>query len=680
MIQRPDANPIPVEVQEQITGILAHYYDRGETERRQQRAPLDKIWHTARRFIAEPLFKLFEGKCAYCESPLGVTSAMEIDQFRPVAASDVDGSGSLEHYQWLRLEWANLYPACAACNRAKRGLFPVLGPRAEVGTPMAAIAEAEDALLIDPCRDEPREHLEFGSDGFVRALTERGAATIKILNLDRLPLIEARRLTWAETTRLLAARQVKAAWMDGREAYTAVVEAAQRQTILQNPTIELGAVALRSGVTPADEVLATDREAFRLTQRPIRSIEITNFKLLRDVKIKLPEPTAERAPWLVLLGENASGKSSLLQAIALALAGAVEASALIQPSRVLSRGASSGEVVLRFWDNDVPVKLGFERGRRVFTGTARPSATVRAFGALRHMERRRRQKVEERAHPVGIDQIVRPIARIEYPNRWLLNQSPQRFDVVARALKDLLPIPVDTLLEMRGSELMIRLGDVLTPLSMASAGYQAVIGIAVEIMKMVFEFWDTLDSAAAVVIVDELDAHLHPRWKMRIVSALRTAFPNIQFIVSTHDPLLLRGLRNDETALITRVEGVGTTVRTDLPPIEGMQVDEILTSSVFGLDSTIDPDTEALFDEYYFLIAHPQSASDAARVEELRSQLADRQSLGRNARESLMLAAAQQFLRENREREPLNPERLRPETVQHLREMFADVALPARRT
>ncbi|MEJ8630220.1 AAA family ATPase [Sphingomonas sp. I4] len=199
-------------------------------------------------------------------------------------------------------------------------------------------------------------------------------------------------------------------------------------------------------------------------------------------------------------------------------------------------------------------------------------------------------------------------------------------------------------------------------------------------MKMVFEFWTTLDSASAVVIVDELDAHLHPRWKMRIVTALRTAFPNIQFIASTHDPLLLRGLRNHEIALITRVDGVGTVVNTQLPPIEGMQVDEILTSSVFGLDSTMDPETEALFDEYYYLISHSQTDTDRARVAELRQRLADRESLGRNARENLMLEAAQKFLKETEDRPPLDMNRLRAETVQTLREMFADVSLPPRRS
>lgn len=681
LVQRSYSNPIPERLRAEAEAVLKDYYALSMTAQRQQRARLDRQWRASRRYLIEPLMELFRGKCAYCESKIGPTADVEIDTFRPVSASGLDGSGSTEHYQWLRVEWENLYPACPACNRAKRGLFPVDGPRAEIGTPIERIVNSEKALLLDPCRDEPAAHLEFIKDGMVVPLSRKGEATIQVLNLNRPQLVAARQETWSEVLHRMQIGEMKRDWISKDAAYTAVIEAAQKAAILSgNPTITLGPAQFRSAATPADEVLATSKEAFRLTQRPIRSIEVRNFKLLRDVNIELPAPSDERAPWLVLLGENASGKSSLLQAIALALAGAEEASKLTRASRVLSRGQSHGRIVIHFWDNDIPVRLDFERGRREFSGTQRPSATVRAFGALRHMERRSRENVDADVPLANIEQIMRPISRIEYPNRWLISRSPEQFDVIARALKDLLPIPVETLLVMSGSNLMIRLGDTSTPLSLVSAGYQTVIGVAVEIMKMVFEFWTTLDSASAIVIVDELDAHLHPRWKMRIVTALRTAFPNIQFIASTHDPLLLRGLRNHETALITRVDGVGAVVNTQLPPIEGMQVDEILTSSVFGLDSTIDPETEALFDEYYYLISHPQTDADRARIAELRERLADRESLGRNARENLMLEAAQKFLKETEDRPPVDMNRLRAETVQTLRDMFADVSLPPRRS
>lgn len=114
LVPRPYNNPIPYKVRVETEAVLNRYYSLSGAEQRQQRAPLDREWRVSRRYLVEPLMELFYGKCAYCESAIGLTSDLEIDQFRPMSASGLDGSGSMEHYQWLRIEWENLYPACSA--------------------------------------------------------------------------------------------------------------------------------------------------------------------------------------------------------------------------------------------------------------------------------------------------------------------------------------------------------------------------------------------------------------------------------------------------------------------------------------------------------------------------------------------------------------------------------------
>ena len=200
-VSRTHESPIPGSLRAETQAVLDEYYLRPDVDQRQQRAPLDRLWDRVRHHVREPLLHLFDRKCAYCESSLGITAEMEIDQFRPVSASDLDGTGSLGHYQWLRLEWENLYPSCPACNRAKRGLFPVRGQRADLRTPPPRIADAEHALLLDPCRDHPGRHLEFTADGMVRGLSEEGVITVKVLALDRPALVQARLYTWNETVR-----------------------------------------------------------------------------------------------------------------------------------------------------------------------------------------------------------------------------------------------------------------------------------------------------------------------------------------------------------------------------------------------------------------------------------------------------------------------------------------------
>ena len=55
---------------------------------------------------------------------------------------------------------------------------------------------------------------------------------------------------------------------------------------------------------------------------------------------------------------------------------------------------------------------------------------------------------------------------------------------------------------------------------------------------------------AGVVIIDEIELHLHPKWQREVVEKLRTAFPNIQFIATTHSPFIVQSLRRDELILL----------------------------------------------------------------------------------------------------------------------------------
>lgn len=197
-------------------------------------------------------------------------------------------------------------------------------------------------------------------------------------------------------------------------------------------------------------------------------------------------------------------------------------------------------------------------------------------------------------------------------------------------------------------------------------------------MRLLFERWDTLSSATAIVLIDELDAHLHPRWSMRVVQALRDAFPQVQFVASTHDPLTLRGLRNGEVALLRRDDDGKIVADQHLPALEGLQVNEILTSRVFGLDSTMDPETEALFDEFYHLRSLPADPARDARIAEIRARVGDREALGRSESERLMLQAAEEFVREAAG-SPDAGVALRAETLARLREIAARGAAKRRR-
>jgi hypothetical protein len=170
-----------------------------------------------------------------------------------------------------------------------------------------------------------------------------------------------------------------------------------------------------------------------------------------------------------------------------------------------------------------------------------------------------------------------------------------------------------------------------------------------DILRTVLTIWDEVEQAEGIVLIDELGAHLHPRWRMRVVGALRATLPRMQFIVSTHDPLCLRGLEDGEVIVLRRNERRQIVAITDLPPVKGLRVEQLLTSEHFGLGSTNDPEVDDLLTEYYRLRAQPRPSKQAAqRLAVVERRLMELEQLGTTERERLVLRAADDFIARRR--------------------------------
>jgi hypothetical protein len=115
---------------------------------------------------------------------------------------------------------------------------------------------------------------------------------------------------------------------------------------------------------------------------------------------------------------------------------------------------------------------------------------------------------------------------------------------------------------------------------------------------------------------------------------------------------------------------------TDLPPIEGLRVDQILTSDVFGLNSTIDPTLDALFARYYELKGRwTRTQAEEKQLGELHAQLEQYQVLGQTARERLLLEAADDFLAQERRLAGDGGRReLRATTKRRMAQLWAETA------
>ncbi len=191
--------------------------------------------------VKRRLEELFHGKCAYCESFYGAQAPVDVEHYRPKGA--VEGAPDHPGYWWLAMAWDNLLPSCIDCNRrrrqktpqavndvavlhrtmltGKKDCFPISGTRA--GT-VSSDLTVEDALLLDPTRDDAADHLLFwieegpaaglalpkstapaavlpaaneqaavvAAHASAAGLSIRGAVSIQIYGLNRLRLVQER--------------------------------------------------------------------------------------------------------------------------------------------------------------------------------------------------------------------------------------------------------------------------------------------------------------------------------------------------------------------------------------------------------------------------------------------------------------------------------------------------------
>ena len=91
------------------------------------------------------------------------------------------------------------------------------------------------------------------------------------------------------------------------------------------------------------------------------------------------------------------------------------------------------------------------------------------------------------------------------------------------------------------------------PIQYLSAGYQSLLWMSVDLAyRLALLNPGQLDFSLAtgVVLIDELDMHLHPKWQWNVLGALEETFPNIQFIIATHSPIIISSCKNGQLIML----------------------------------------------------------------------------------------------------------------------------------
>ncbi|GGX98664.1 ATPase [Litchfieldella qijiaojingensis] len=142
-------------------------------------------------------------------------------------------------------------------------------------------------------------------------------------------------------------------------------------------------------------------------------------------------------------------------------------------------------------------------------------------------------------------------------------------DAVRRAIMRLFPDLSEPHIELNPLRFAVKQQGEWLNIAQLSDGYQTLLGLVIDLssrMAMANPHLDDPLASEAVVMIDEVDLHLHPEWQQRVVGDLLATFPNTQFIVTTHSPFIVEALNNHlKRSQIDGLEIPSDDIRSLLP-------------------------------------------------------------------------------------------------------------------
>ncbi len=163
------------------------------------------------------------------------------------------------------------------------------------------------------------------------------------------------------------------------------------------------------------------------------------------------------------------------------------------------------------------------------------------------------------------------------------------------------------------------------------------------------KYWLDLDTKemCGIVLIDEIEQHLHPRWQRTILQSLQKNFPKMQFVATTHSPLCVIGttdLPKDQMHVVVLRPSAGKVEKVLTGPPHGMRADQVLTSFLFGLDTSGDNETKRQVEQYARLASSERTDAEEKEFLALRCRLDQNLGTGETKLERTVASAVHEIL------------------------------------
>lgn len=359
----------------------------------------------------------------------------------------------------------------------------------------------------------------------------------------------------------------------------------------------------------------------------------------------------------LLVGINGAGKSTFLRALAIGLCQQKEASSLVGELtgdfvRITKKGKvqPGAEIVLELVDPDRPDDLYRTRtrverdasGQEILTKTTEPAENFPweaifacGYGVNRGTGRRSEQPPSTYSRRDALSTLFDDNATLLDPEDTLralklavteVDYGNDRFEAVLRHVKALLQLASSYRIAVSSTAVNVHGPWGGLPFHALGDGYRGTAGWFLDLCRRahIGGRLGKKGMPSGIVLIDELDEHLHPSWQKGLVPLLRKRFPGLQFVGTTHSPMSIVNCRSDEL-LATDLKNTIATI-APLPAPQGRTADAVLRGEWFGLESTVDNASQRAIDSYEKAV---RSGREEAEIAPLREEV--RQHLGRLA-------------------------------------------------
>lgn len=335
----------------------------------------------------------------------------------------------------------------------------------------------------------------------------------------------------------------------------------------------------------------------------LKNISINNFKGIESMTIEF-QPGIN-----LLIGDNGVGKSSILSAIIVALGGyfqgvsGIKAKGItIDDIRIETKELTSSSSGIQY-QFPVKIKAAFNvlgnsstyiksrhsieggttsilKGKTLLKYAETITNDMNSMLPVFSYQSIHREKLESNAvkgvkdRRDGYYRCMDGVLNIKEITEWCLQMEIDAFKqskkiseyesfklLVASFMKFMNNLDTIPTIEYsrRYEELAYTENGVTFPISKLSAGYQSLLFMMIDIayrLAVLNPAYENLGEAEGIILIDEIDLHLHPKWQWNVITALKRTLPNVQFIIATHSPIVISSCKTENLIMIDEEQNV----------------------------------------------------------------------------------------------------------------------------